>query len=272
MGPSRRMDPALGMANSPGHAAVVHPQSQDHAGGKSSGRQREGFSQVDRPVGALHPQGGGDNVRLPVAQGQSPAGLPGLVLREVQAPPCLHRRGRFAGSRPVVPAIGSPRNQRGQCARPPRTAEVVVEGRMDQLNARTAAARCGGPGKPGAVTHFIHHRSGRVPDLDAIATVLQHTDPGAQRRESVFGPKLGGILRDHPKPARGNAFARRKHVLDAVLDPPAGQVHLGGTCIVQFNELLLPGGIRGIILDFVDHHLGQGGGRGSRRQVSVRQK
>ena len=134
----------------------------------------------------------------------------------------------------------------------PRTAEVVFQRRMNQLNARSRA-RCGSrPRKTFREIHVVHFHICSVAQLDRLTGFLQLANPLSERRNPISRLKHRAIRSDDHVAARRNRRRRREQKIHRIHKPPASHVHRGRRRIPQLDKLAVLRPVARLVKDFVD--------------------
>ena len=134
----------------------------------------------------------------------------------------------------------------------PRTAEIVFERRMNQLNARSRA-RCGSrPRKTFREIHIVHLHIRSVAQLDRLAGFFQLTNPLPERCKTIRRLKPRTIRRDDHVSASRNRRRGREQKIHRIHKAPASHAHCGSRRIPQFDKLRVLRPVARLVEDFID--------------------
>ena len=212
---------------------------------------------VDRRVAVLHVVEDRVVVVIPEADARLPV-LPRVVLDEVESPPV---RRRLRGSPPESPPLALARQQErallrqivDHARRTPASAQVVVEGRVDELHRRTVTRGRDRPRKRQAVVELILDLAVRSSQHDALSRVRQPASPrpvGTLDAECLTDRLR--ILRHDEEPPRCERRAWREGVVDTVGKEPPREVDLLVAAIDELEELLLRSPIDRFVVNLVE--------------------
>ena len=104
------------------------------------------------------------------------------------------------------------------------------------------------------ISHLVHHSAQRVLDSHSLAAVGEssaHERP-QHAADAIDGFDRGRVVADDDVATRGNGGAHGKSVLDAIAEPPAGEVNGGRAGVIKLDVLLTVIVGAGVILQFVD--------------------
>ncbi len=260
------------VAVDPDDAAVVHPGADAQGGEFGPDADGEHAPEKHRRVVVQHVVEQG----VVVVVGEADRGLaggPGGVLDEAEGAPGVDGRGGLAGALAVAPGdvVGRHVNLglarvNGLAGGAPGAGEGVVEAGVDELHGGAVAARGGGPGETRAVGHAVHDEVGGVAQAHAFAFVAEFAGPGAEGREAPPGGEFFRRAGEDEVAVRGEGGAGGKNVVDAGVEPPAGEIDGRVAGVVELDELGRVGGSARGVVELVDDdrgalRVGEGGER-----------
>src|SRR5688572_13997003 len=123
---------------------------------------------------------------------------------------------------------------------------------MNQFHGSARTARSGGPWKTDAVRDFVDLNTGDVAEDDAVAFVAERSDERADGGNAEGRLHCGRVLRDDEVAVGDDFRSSRKSEIDTAGEPPAGEIHVGGRSVVQFDEFERNGFVFRIVMDLVD--------------------
>ena len=152
----------------------------------------------------------------------------------------------------------------------PRGCVLVEQQRVDQLQRRAATVGCTGPDALVVVGQSVDRVAEGVGQAHGLTTVgkiarIPVEDLRGAGNRPYRGVQEGSVLGDQDVLTSRDGATAREVEVDAVGQSPAGQIGCRESGVVELQELqalgVLPGtdrGIRRVVVDLVDHNLGQG--------------
>ena len=253
----------------PDDAAVVHVQLHAQCRHSAGIRHAELVAKINGGVVVPHVI----ELRLVVVVAVADAGAAGFpvtIFAETKGAPGIapgRRRGAFFVPPLVVVVVDEDRLLPGCFAlslssgrEPPASAEVVVEGGMDQLD-RAAVLAAHRPRELVAVLHRIGYGTLPVSQHEPLPVVGQAPAVAAKRPDGEHRLQPRGILGHDHVPARLQHSSLREGELDPFRKAPAREIHRHCPAVVNLDELLRGGLVGRLVMNLVDHHraVGQGG-------------
>ena len=198
--PCRDIKPPDLVAVDPDDRPIIVVDAQQKLSGNFAGRDVELVAQIDRGVPALHVVEHGRIVAVPVPDRRL-VDEPTRVFDKADLAPGVGRVRRFAAALAIPPkriaggdvshAFASLRT-----GRPPRSAKVVVERRVDQLHRTPRPHRADRPRETITVIDLVDLGAHVIAQDNALTLVAQSADPRTKGAHAVQGQNACRISGD----------------------------------------------------------------------------